>query len=192
MKRLLPFLFLITFVCKDCLATDLTFAKTGPSLGIVVGGDFATTGTIYSDRDPRFQFGLNLNFTNFAFPVTISFGQDVLILGTKPSLKLPLAITSLEGLSIAPGLGFVFNWWHYTGSYDIDADVIEIGPEFYTQIRYDLHDQPFYFAFTPLCLDFNVWRYLWGSDSYGNGSTSTSNTDFGIIYNLLAEFGVKF
>ncbi len=169
----------------------------GPYLNVGVGGDIAVGGAAYSESDgipgtgrtARFQFQAEGGTQYFALPVSFSNRQDVTILGVKPRVQYFLApIESLPNLYFAPGLGFVFNYWHVSSDIlDPATNVIELGAQVSIQVQYRFNKQ-LHVQLTPMALDFNFWRHFDQSQFGGSGN----NTLFGLIYNVLLSFGYNF
>ena len=152
-----------------------------------LGGDIAADG--YTGRDPRFEIQLEAGYDYVGFPVSVSFGEDVILVGVKPRIQCWVTPSKQEPkLSIAPGLGPVFNYWHGDNGF-ATADAYEIGMQISAQVHYQITDQ-FFVNFTPVELDFNFWRHY--SANLGGLSGSRSSTDLGIVYTLLVSGGVNF
>ena len=197
MKNLLLYVFLVLATVSLLQSVEarekVSIAHLGSALGLNFGGDFAF-GDAYTSRDPRFQFGLDYNQTFFAAPILFSFGQEIFILGFKPRLRVPVDIGAAPGLSIITGVGPVLNYWNGGDEalgYTIDVDVVELGAQVGFEVRYDFEDMPLYFSLTPLAIDMNFWRYVWVDTNFA-GSESESNSDFGMVYNLLLGMGFRF
>ena len=158
-----------------------------------VGGDISAGGSAYSGRDPRFQFQLEAGGKYGAFPVSVSFGQSLTIVGVKPRVHYLFApVASLPGLRMGPGLGAVLNYAHGSGPSPLGAatmNLIEFGAQIGVYVRYNLTDH-LHVQFVPAAVDINFWRKAWINATFGGGSGSSS--DIGVILNILAGVGLNF
>lgn len=186
---------LAAFLASVMLANRPAHAQLwSPYFSFGVGGDFKIGGGPYDNRDPRFQFQLEGGTRFFAFPVSFSKGQDILILGFKPRAQYLFApFRGLENFEMGPGFGLVLNYWHadaglfVPGSFDIE--VLEIGNQISFHFRYQLHPN-FHIHFMPIALDINYWRRTWIDGP--TISAADSKVEAGVIYNFLLSLGFNF
>lgn len=175
-----------------CVAPIKETRADGFYLGALLGGEFAG-GDAYSGRDPRFAFGFEMGGPYFALPITLSFGQEVMIVGFKPRVHYALDLfDQLPNLSIIPGVGPTLNYVRNTDSYgaaNVDANLIELGFGFGLEARYAFDNQ-LYVSFAPVNVDINFWRKVWIDSSIGG--LSGTNSDIGYTFTVLAGVGYNF
>jgi hypothetical protein len=151
-----------------------------------VGGDFEMSG--YNNRDPRFMLEAEVGSTFLALPVSVSWGQNLMIVGVKPRLQVWISVPGLSNFSVAPGVAPIFNYWHADiGS--VSLNVYEIGAQLSGRVRYEFLPG-FHFTIVPVAIDMNFWRHA--TADTGSVSASASSTKFGMIYSTLLSLGVGF
>lgn len=152
-----------------------------------LGGHFPMN---YDDLDPRFLLQLEGGGKYIAVPVTLSFGQDIIMAGIKFKGQYWIQpVPELPKLLVSPGFGPLFNYWNYDKS-GVTVNVYEFGLQFSGQVRYQVLPS-FHFSFMPIALDMNFWRHGDLSVS-GLGSASDSNSDFKMVYSIVFGAGIDF
>lgn len=154
-----------------------------------VGALFCASGTACKGRDTRFQIQFEPGSRFFAFPLSISFGQNIFMAGVKPRFQYFFnPISALDKLWIGPGVGFVMNYqkWSATGA---TGHVIELGIQANLALQYKI-TKSLHVSFTPMALDYDFWRKYF--IDAGALSTKGSDSEKGIVYGLLGGVGFTY
>lgn len=155
---------------------------------LIWGGQFRLRGS-GSHYYPAMPIGLEASRDWWVLSVLGRIGNP---LGVQFRPRLQVELPATADWTIMPGVGGIFS---FTYEDDDDYKAIETGAYFAIWMRYALSPR-LHLRASPIGLDFNFWRYTWSRfyDYNQNIQTTTSrsNTNLLIIYNLMVGIGYSF
>jgi hypothetical protein len=137
------------------------------------------------DSQLRWVIQTEIGDEGFGFPVNLSFGDNLLILGLKPRAQTWFAPFQDAPVSVAMGVGPVINFSRFAaneGGFDINAKGIALGVQPSIQIKYQISSS-IHLKAMPIAFDFMFWRY--SKIKFAGQTLSRNNTSLDIVYQTM-------
>jgi hypothetical protein len=199
MKKLT--LFLAVFSVSFCLSAGRSFAATTTSVApeakpfssyidFGFGGLIGMSNKAAQGKNSRFAIQFEPGSKTFAFPVSLSFGQNAFNVSGKPRFQYFFApVSSLPNLFVAPGVGLVINYFKVADAFVGTDHTIELGVQISANVQYRIGSM-FNVMLTPVAMDLDFWRKFFVDA--GAASASGSSSKLGMVYGIMASAGLNF